>query len=93
MARRIIQNLAIIVVNKAPYNLNKLILINVIVVSAENNKIIAYSLRKIKIKPVAPYSTLNPETSSDSPSEKSKGVRFVSAKSITNHIINKIGLI
>jgi len=26
-----------------------------------------------------PYSTLNPETSSDSPSAKSKGVRFVSA--------------
>ena len=35
--------------------------------SAENSKIMAYSLRKIKINPVAPYSTLNPETSSDSP--------------------------
>jgi len=33
------------------------------------------------------YSTLNPETSSDSPSEKSKGVRFISAKIITNHNI------
>ena len=27
-----------------------------------------------------PYSTLNPDTSSDSPSAKSKGVRLVSAK-------------
>jgi len=31
------------------------------------------------------YSVLNPDTSSDSPSEKSKGVRFVSAKQIPNH--------
>jgi hypothetical protein len=33
------------------------------------------------------YSTLNPETSSDSPSDRSKGVRFVSARVETNHII------
>lgn len=93
MARRIIQNLATIVVNPAPCRLNRFKLKKIFEVNAENNKIIAYSLRKIRINPVAPYSTLNPETSSDSPSEKSKGVRLVSAKSITNHIINKIGLI
>ena len=32
-----------------------------------------------------PYSILNPDTSSDSPSEKSKGVRLVSATHLTNH--------
>lgn len=39
----------------------------------------------------APYSILNPETSSDSPSEKSKGVRFNSATILTNQV-NKIGI-
>ena len=34
------------------------------------------------------YSVLNPDTSSDSPSAKSKGVRFVSARLVINHIIN-----
>jgi hypothetical protein len=41
--------------------------------------ILAYSAIKIKAKPTLPYSILNPETNSDSPSAKSKGVRFVSA--------------
>jgi hypothetical protein len=44
------------------------------------NKILAYSARKISANPPAPYSILNPETNSDSPSAKSKGVRLVSAK-------------
>jgi hypothetical protein len=44
------------------------------------NKILEYSAKKIKAKPPLLYSTLNPETNSDSPSAKSKGVRFVSAK-------------
>jgi hypothetical protein len=43
-------------------------------------KIIAYSAIKIKANPTAPYSILNPDTNSDSPSAKSKGVRLVSAK-------------
>lgn len=47
--------------------------------------IIEYSAMKIKVNPMAPYSMLNPETSSDSPSEKSKGVRFVSATHETSH--------
>jgi len=38
---------------------------------------------KIRANPPDPYSILNPETSSDSPSEKSKGVRFVSARQDT----------
>jgi hypothetical protein len=32
---------------------------------------------------------LNPETNSDSPSAKSKGVRFVSAKEVQNQTIPK----
>ena len=35
------------------------------------------------------YSVLNPETSSDSPSAKSKGVRFVSARMEANHAKNR----
>ena len=41
--------------------------------------ILAYSAIKIRANPNLPYSTLKPDTSSDSPSAKSKGVRFVSA--------------
>ena len=53
-------------------------------------KILAYSAIKIKANPPEPYSILNPETNSDSPSEKSKGVRFVSAKQeTTQNIISK----
>jgi hypothetical protein len=48
------------------------------------NKILAYSAKKIKANPPLLYSTLNPETNSDSPSAKSKGVRFVSAKEEEN---------
>lgn len=44
------------------------------------NKILAYSAKKINANPPLLYSTLNPETNSDSPSAKSKGVRLVSAK-------------
>ena len=48
--------------------------------------ILAYSAINSKANPNLPYSILNPETSSDSPSAKSKGVRLVSAK----HEINQI---
>jgi len=41
--------------------------------------ILAYSAIKIKANPTLPYSILKPDTSSDSPSAKSKGVRLVSA--------------
>lgn len=50
------------------------------------NKILAYSAIKIKANPPLPYSVLNPDTSSDSPSAKSKGVRFVSASLDLNQI-------
>jgi hypothetical protein len=49
-------------------------------------RILAYSAKKISAKPAAPYSILNPETSSDSPSAKSNGARFVSAIQVTNQI-------
>jgi len=48
-------------------------------------KIFAYSAIKISANLLAPYSILNPDTSSDSPSAKSNGVRFVSAKFVINH--------
>jgi hypothetical protein len=54
------------------------------------NKILAYPAKEIKAKPPAPYSTLKPETNSDSPSAKSNGVRLVSAKQEINHTKDKI---
>ena len=48
-----------------------------------------YSLMNNKAKGLPPNSVLNPETSSDSPSEKSKGVRFLSAKREGTQIINR----
>lgn len=49
--------------------------------------ILAYSARKNRAKGPPAYSTLNPDTSSDSPSIRSKGARFVSARVEINHII------
>ena len=49
-------------------------------------KILAYSAKKNRAKGPPAYSTLKPETSSDSPSVKSNGARFVSASVDTNHI-------
>ena len=51
--------------------------------------ILAYSAIKIIANPIPPYSILNPDTSSDSPSAKSKGVRFVSAIAEINNIKDK----
>jgi len=50
-------------------------------------KIFAYSAIKINANMPLLYSTLNPETNSDSPSAKSNGVRLVSAKLVINHIM------
>lgn len=57
------------------------------VVNAFINMMLAYSARKNKANGPAAYSTLNPETSSDSPSVRSKGARFVSASVDTYHIM------
>lgn len=50
------------------------------------SRIFAYSARKNRAKGPPAYSTLNPETSSDSPSVRSKGARLVSAKVEVYHI-------
>lgn len=49
--------------------------------------ILAYSARKNNANGPAAYSTLKPETNSDSPSVRSKGARLVSARVEINHII------
>lgn len=48
---------------------------------------LAYSARKNNANGPAAYSTLKPETSSDSPSVRSNGARFVSARVEINHIM------
>lgn len=58
-------------------------------------RMLAYSARKNRAKGPPAYSTLNPDTNSDSPSVKSNGARFVSAKVEMYHIIAKghVGII
>lgn len=54
----------------------------------------AYSARKNRANGPAAYSTLNPDTSSDSPSVRSNGARFVSARVEINPImVRRIGAI
>lgn len=48
-------------------------------------RILRYSATNSSAKPPLPYSTLKPDTSSDSPSAKSKGARLVSARVVINH--------
>lgn len=62
-------------------------LINNVANTKLKKKMLAYSAIKINANPNLPYSTLNPDTSSDSPSAKSKGVRLVSATQETSQII------
>lgn len=50
------------------------------------SRMLAYSARKNKAKGPPAYSTLKPETSSDSPSVRSKGARLVSARVEMYHI-------
>lgn len=52
-------------------------------------RILVYSAIKINANIPLLYSMLNPDTSSDSPSARSKGVRFVSARVVINQHINK----
>jgi len=51
-------------------------------------RILAYSAIKISANIPPLYSTLKPDTSSDSPSAKSNGVRLVSAKLVINQNTN-----
>lgn len=50
-------------------------------------RMLAYSAMKIRANIPLLYSTLKPDTSSDSPSAKSNGVRLVSARFVINHTI------
>jgi hypothetical protein len=59
--------------------------INIIVVINLINIIIPYSPIKINANNPPLYSMLNPDTISDSPSLRSKGVRLVSAKHSITH--------
>ena len=52
-------------------------------------RMLAYSARKKRAKGPPAYSTLKPETSSDSPSVRSKGARLVSASVEMYHIAAK----
>lgn len=49
-------------------------------------RMLEYSAKKNKANGPPAYSTLNPETSSDSPSVRSKGARLVSARVEIYHI-------
>lgn len=51
------------------------------------NMMFAYSARKNRANGPAAYSTLKPDTNSDSPSVRSNGARFVSARVEIYHII------
>lgn len=58
-----------------------------IIVKAFIIMMLAYSARKNRANGPPAYSTLNPDTSSDSPSVRSNGARLVSARVEINHII------
>jgi len=66
-----------------------MVLRNTVLVNKLITKMFAYSAIKIKAKRPLLYSILNPDTSSDSPSAKSKGVRLVSAKLVINQAVAK----
>lgn len=70
----------------------KLLFKNIIDVIKLNNRSIPYSIMKIEANNPPPYSILKPETISDSPSDKSKGVRLDSAIHKVIHK-KKIGVI
>ena len=61
---------------------------NIITVKTLINIIEPYSAKKNKANPILAYSTLKPETNSDSASGKSKGALFVSARMDTRNIKN-----
>lgn len=61
--------------------------INIVVDRVFIIKMLVYSARNSSANGPAENSTLNPETSSDSPSVKSNGDRLVSARVDVNHII------
>lgn len=63
---------------------------NIIVEINLKINMLIYSARKIKANHPPIYSTLKPDTNSDSPSAKSKGLRLVSAKQLMIQIMKRI---
>lgn len=74
-------------INKSPMGLIWIIGIIRADVRRDITRILAYSAIKINANLPALYSTLNPDTSSDSPSGRSNGVRLVSARRVIIHIM------
>lgn len=62
---------------------------NIITVKVLISIIEPYSAKKNRANPILAYSTLKPETNSDSASGRSNGARFVSAKIETKNMRNK----
>lgn len=60
---------------------------NILIILAMSNMLM-YSARNSNVNNIAEYSTLNPDTNSDSLSVKSNGVRLVSAILLIVNIIN-----
>lgn len=79
--------MASVIENSSEGGLRKLGFRNRVMVSVFINIMLAYSARKNRANGPAAYSTLKPETSSDSPSVRSKGARLVSARVEMYHII------
>lgn len=66
---------------------------NKILVIREKKRMFMYSAMKIIANEPDLYSVLNPDTSSDSPSARSNGVRLVSARIEPNHNKNRGGIL
>ena len=62
---------------------------NISLVIIDRKIIIPYSPKNNNANFHLPYSVLKPLTSSDSPSAKSKGARFVSIKQLISHLNHK----
>jgi len=62
-----------------------------VTVTIERRRILPYSAMKRSANSPPPYSMLNPETNSLSPSARSNGARFVSANLLVNHIKKRGG--
>lgn len=60
----------------------------IIIIIALIRLMLVYSAKNSRVKFIEVYSTLKPATSSDSPSVRSKGVRFVSANLEIMNIVN-----
>jgi hypothetical protein len=77
-----------ITINVLSNNVMSKLAVNIMAVKRLIPRILVYSAIKIRANRPLLYSTLKPDTSSDSPSAKSNGVRFVSARLVINHSRN-----